>query len=1068
MDVRAWLEGHDLGQYAEVFASNDIDAEILCTLTGDDLKELGVASLGHRKKLLAAIAGLDTPAPDRQPALGALPPDAYTPHHLAERILDERMRLTDERKHVTVLFADIKGSLAIIEGADPEEAIRILDGAIRVMMDAVHRYEGTVNRVMGDGVMALFGAPIAHEDHAVRACYAALAIQRAMEVHAAETRQTLGIEVSVRVGLHSGEVVVRAIGNDLSVDYDAIGPTVHLASRMEQLASPGAIRLTASTARLAEGFIELRPLGKVPIKGLSQPIEAFDLLGVGTARTRLQASAGRGLTPFVGRSDELAALVRAHELAATGQDQMVALVGDPGVGKSRLLYEITHGERMRGWLVLEGTSVSSGRASSWAPVIDLLKPYFDIAPADDHRHRAEKVLGKVLLLDEALRPALPVILTLLDLPVEDAAWQALDPPLRRRRTLDGLKALLVRENQRQPLALVFEDLHWIDGETQALLESLVESMTTCGMLLLVNYRPDYRHGWGSRAHYTQLRIDPLEAAGADGLLSGLLGDAPDLLELKERLLEASEGNPLFLEESVRILVDTGVLSGALGAYRMIRRPDEIEIPASVAAIIAARIERLGAAEKKALQLASVIGEDVPLALLEAVSDVPVDDLHGALANLRSRELLYEARLFPDIAYAFRHGLTRRVAYEGLLHENRRALHGRVAEILEVRHADHLDELVETLAHHFDQGAVWPKAAGYFLRAAEKAKQRYTYPTALELAQKAQTITERDPALEAVRAQALELQGDLHILMGELETANQSYDAAIALTADAAGRHRIESRRHRPGVVRRDGAQIAYYLHGTGSETLLFVNPVVYGLEVFQPIVERLCQEFRIVTIDPRGTGSSDPLQRPYGLRQHIEDVRAVIARTGIGAITGVGISRGSNLLVRLAHMHPKLVRRLVLIDAPTDIGGSDSPAQRVDHLNTLAAFLAKDDFAGLMRYHLDRVFSEPDVADLAASRLKRWLEMPRETALSFFDSDPDMDIRPLLSAIRVPTLIAHGTEDRQVPFAAAEYLAAHIAGAQLHPFVGYGHVPLFTATQEFCDVLRAFVRTGEVRARRSA
>ncbi len=680
MDVRAWLEGHDLGQYAEVFASNDIDAAVLCTLTADDLKELGVGSLGHRKKLLAAIAGLDAPAPDRQPAHGALPPDAYTPHHLAERILDARTRLTGERKHVTVLFADIKGSLAIIEGTDPEEASRILDGAIRVMMDAVHRYEGTVNRVMGDGIMALFGAPIAHEDHAVRACYAALAIQRAMEVHAAETRGALGIEVSVRVGLHSGEVVVRAIGNDLSVDYDAIGPTVHLASRMEQLASPGAIRLTASTARLAEGFIELRALGKVPIKGLSQPIEAFDLLGVGAARTRLQASAGRGLTPFVGRSEELAALVRAHELAAAGQGQMVALVGDPGVGKSRLLYEITHGERMRGWLVLEGTSVSSGRASSWAPVIDLLKPYFDIAPGDDRRRRAEKVLGKVLLLDEGLRPALPAMLALLDLPVEDAAWQALDPPLRRRRTLDGLKALLVRESQRQPLALVFEDLHWIDGETQALLESLVESMTTCRLLLLVNYRSDYRHGWASRAHYTQLRIDPLGATGADELLSGLLGDAPDLVELKGRLLEASEGNPLFLEESVRILVDRGVLSGAPGAYRVIRRPDEIEIPASVAAIIAARIDRLGAAEKKALQLAAVIGDDVPLALLEAVSDLPADALHGALADLRSRELLYEARLFPDIAYAFRHGLTRRVAYEGLLHESRRALHGRVAEV----------------------------------------------------------------------------------------------------------------------------------------------------------------------------------------------------------------------------------------------------------------------------------------------------------------------------------------------------------------------------------------------------
>ena len=281
MDVRAWLEGHDLGQYAEVFASNDIDAEVLLHLTADDLKELGIASLGHRKKLLAAIAGLDGPAPKREPAVSAAPPQVYTPRHLAERILDARALLTGERKHVTVLFADIKGSLEIIEGTDPEEASRILDGAIRVMMDAVHRYEGTVNKVLGDGIMALFGAPIAHEDHAVRACYAALAIQRAMQRPGRRDARHPRHRDQRRIGLHSGEVVVRAIGNDLSMDYDAIGPTVHLASRMEQLASPGTVRLTAATANLAEGFVDLRALGRVPVKGLSQPIDAFDLLGVG-------------------------------------------------------------------------------------------------------------------------------------------------------------------------------------------------------------------------------------------------------------------------------------------------------------------------------------------------------------------------------------------------------------------------------------------------------------------------------------------------------------------------------------------------------------------------------------------------------------------------------------------------------------------------------------------------------------------------------------------------------------------------------------------------------------------
>jgi class 3 adenylate cyclase/pimeloyl-ACP methyl ester carboxylesterase len=1058
VDVRTWLEDHGLGQYAEAFASNDVDAEVLRTLMADDRKELGVASLGHRKKLLAAVAALDA-AGNGEPAPSF---EARMPRHLAERVLRSRAALEGERKQVTVLFADVKGSLALIEHADPEDARRILDAALGVMMDGVHRYEGTVNRVLGDGIMALFGAPIAHEDHAVRACYAALAIQRAMRIEAAELRGARGVEVSARIGLHSGEVLVRAIGNDLSMDYDAIGPTVHLANRMEQLASPGTIRLTAATAGLAEGFVDLHPLGQVPVKGLSHPVEAFDLVGVGAARTRLQAAAGRGLTPFVGRKDELAALDRARELAAAGQGQIVALVGEPGVGKSRLFYELTHSARMRPWLVIEGTSVSSGSASSWAPVVDLLKPYFDIAPGDERRRSAEKVLGKILLLDETLRPILPAVLALLDLPVEDAAWQALDPPQRRRRTLDGLKALLVRESQRQPLALVLEDLHWIDGETQALLDSLVESMSTCRILLLVNYRSEYRHGWGSRAHYTQLRIDPLEAAGAEELLAGLLGEAAGLAELRRRLLEASEGNPLFLEESVRNLVDAGVLAGVGGAYRLVRQPDGIEVPASVAAIIAARIDRLSTPEKTTLQLAAVIGEEVPLALLEAVAEITAEELHGALADLRGRELLYEARLFPDIAYAFRHGLTRRVAYDGLVHESRRTLHARIDEALETRRADRLDEVVETLAHHYEHGAVWPKAAAYFLRAADKAQQRYTYPTALGFAQKARGIAKRAPGLESACLQALELEGDLHSLIGELEAANKSYDAAGALATDTAERQRIERKRHRPGFALRDRARIAYYLHGAGEETLLFVNPVVYGLEVFQPILERLCQEFRIVTIDPRGTGASDPLQRPYGLAQHALDVRAVIEQAGIGAITGVGISRGSNLLVRLADAHPDLVRRLILVGAPTDVGAKDSPAKRPDYLDATGAFLATEDFEGLMRYHIGRVFSEPDVADLAASRGKRWLSMPRETMLSFYDRDPDMDIRPLLPSIRVPTLIVHGTEDRQVPFAAAEYLAAHIPGAQLYPFKGYGHVPLFTATQEFCDVLRRFVRTGTV------
>ena len=610
-------------------------------------------------------------------------------------------------------------------------------------------------------------------------------------------RQSHGVEVSARIGLNSGEVLVRAIGNDLSIDYDAIGPTVHLASRMEQLASPGTIRLTAATAKLAEGFVDLRSLGRVPVKGLSQPVEAFDLLGVGAARTRLQASAIRGLTPFVGRSTELAALDRARELAGAGQGQIVALIGDPGVGKSRLFYEFTRSGRMRPWLVLEGISVSSGRASSWAPVVDLLKNYFAIAPDDGRRRSAEKVLGKVLMLDEALKPILPALLAQLDAG-RGRELAGAGPPQRRRRTLDSLKALLCAKasGSRSPwcLKICIGSTARRPGRKPAHLSHPAAR----------ELPPNYRHDWGSRAHYTQLRIHPLESASAQELLSSLLGDAPDLEELRQRLLAASEGNPLFLEESVRGLVDAGMLSGARGAYSLTRRPDEIAIPAGVAAIIAARIDRLGAAEKAALQLAAVIGEEAPLALLEAVSELPAEELHGALADLRARELIYEARLFPDIAYAFRHGLTRRAAYDGLLHEGRRALHARIAETIEARQTNHLDEVVETLAHHFEHGAVWAKAADYFLRAAEKAKQRYIYPAALGFAQRAQKITERDPTLQGFCPRPLELQGDLHSLMGDLETTNQNCEAAIAVGTDASDRRRLQSKRHQAGFAVRNG------------------------------------------------------------------------------------------------------------------------------------------------------------------------------------------------------------------------------------------------------------------------
>jgi class 3 adenylate cyclase len=473
-----------------------------------------------------------TPAttPDRAP-------HTYTPPHLAEKILTSISALQGERKQVTVLFADLKGSMELLADRDPEEARAILDPVLERMMAAVHRYEGTVNQVMGDGIMALFGAPIAHEDHAVRACYAALAMQEAIRQYSTQVRRTHGVEVQIRVGLHSGEVVVRAIDNDLHMDYSAIGQTTHLAARMEQLATPGSIRLTAGTLRLAEGLIQVTPLGPVPVKGLSEPVEVFELVGASALRRRLHVAVARGLTRFVGRQAELAALQQALDQAGSGWGQVVAAVGEAGVGKSRLVYECLHSHRTQGWLVLESASMSYGKATPYGPVLDLLKHYAHVEDRDDTRTIRAKVTGQVVTLDPALQDTVPALLWLLDALSDDHPFLTLDPPQRRRRTLDALKHLLIRESQVQPLLLVFEDLHWIDAETQALLDSLVESLPTARLLLLVNYRPEYQHGWGSKTYYTQLRLDPLEPTSAAEVLQTLLGEhSTDFSDLSVRLV----------------------------------------------------------------------------------------------------------------------------------------------------------------------------------------------------------------------------------------------------------------------------------------------------------------------------------------------------------------------------------------------------------------------------------------------------------------------------------------------------------------------------------------------------
>jgi class 3 adenylate cyclase/tetratricopeptide (TPR) repeat protein len=737
-------------------------------------------------------------------------PDSYVPRHLAEKILASRQSLEGERKEVTVLFADIRGSTQLIEGLDPEQAQKLFDPVLRIMMDAVHRYEGTVNQVLGDGIMALFGAPLAHEDHAVRACYAALAMQEEMRRHREKMGQSDELGLQIGIGLNSGEVVVRSISNDLNVDYSALGHTTHMAARMQELAAGGTTLITASTLRQVEGFVQLRSIGAVQVKGVSRPVEAFEVVAATAARTRVQAAAVRGLTPLVGRRIEIEVFSKVMEEAGSGKGRILSMVGEPGLGKSRLVHEFTRHQLRPGWLVLEGTSVSYGKATPYFPLIEMLRRYFQIADGEGSDDIRERVVMYILELDGMLKDAIPPILSLLGALADEvhppASWTqfkevadaterylGMDPQQRRRYTFDAIKRVLVRESQRQPLLIVFEDLHWIDSETQAFLDSFVESLPMARIVLLVDYRPEYSHSWGDKSYYTQIRVDPLQLASAEELLQYLLGSNKDLAPLKELLMHRTEGNPFFAEESVRSLVEAGLLVGEKGAYRPGLKIDEIRIPNTIQNLLADRIDRLTTAQKHLLQTAAVIGVVVPFRLLRSVAELPDDELYECLAKLQSAEFIHETNLFPEVEYSFKHALTTEVAYGALLHDRRTFLHGRILKVLEEIEGNVSHDHLEKLAHHAFQGEIWDKAVNYSKEAGTKAMGRSAYRGAVIYFDRALASLEHLPKSRHVSEEAIDLRLDLRnalFPLEELDRLRENLRAAESLSEALGDQRRL--------------------------------------------------------------------------------------------------------------------------------------------------------------------------------------------------------------------------------------------------------------------------------------
>jgi class 3 adenylate cyclase/tetratricopeptide (TPR) repeat protein len=663
-------------------------------------------------------------------ALGAAPaaPDAartreprdYTPKHLADKILQSKSALEGERKQVTVLFADVKGSMELAEQVGAEQWHGILDRFFAILAEGVHRFEGTVNQYTGDGIMALFGAPIAHEDHAQRGCYAALHLKGQLRKYADELRRTEGLSLSARIGLNSGEVIVGKIGDDLRMDYTAQGHTVGLAQRMEQRAAADSTYLTEHTARLVEGYFDLRDLGEFDLKGSNDPLRVFELEGVGQVRTRLDRSRARGFAKFVGRDREIASLDEALENMIAGNGQVVGVVAEAGTGKSRLCAEFVERCRARGIRVNEAHCPAHGKTIPYLPLLEILRDIFEIGDRDSDHEVRRKITGELMLLDDKFQTILPLLFEFLGVPDPDRPAPEMSPEGRQQQLFGFIRPRQQVRSEREPTVVLLDDLHWIDPGSDEFLAHAVDATQGHRTLMLVNFRPEYRASWMTKSYYRQIPLQPLGREAIGLLLDDLVGSHSSVRSLPERVYARTGGNPFFVEEVVQSLVEGGSLEGSRGAYRLVAPIETLEIPATVQNVLAARVDRLAEREKQLLQTASVIEKEFPESILKRVSELPASDLAEALAALVQGEFLLEKALYPEAEYAFKHPLTQEVAYRSLLGERRARLHADVARAIEDVDSERLDERAALLAYHWENAGEPLIAARWHARAARWA------------------------------------------------------------------------------------------------------------------------------------------------------------------------------------------------------------------------------------------------------------------------------------------------------------------------------------------------------------
>jgi len=663
---------------------------------------------------------------------------SYTPQHLSEKVLASRSAMEGERKQVTVLFADVVGFTTMAERLDPEQVHLLMDGCFARLTAAVHRYEGTVNQYTGDGIMALFSAPIAHEDHPQRALLAALAIQETTGEYGERLRRELDLDFRLRIGINTGLVVVGRIGDNLRMDYTAQGDTTNLAARLQTLAEPGTILVSEPTYRLTQGYFTFQPLGERQIKGHA-PVQVFRLTGRQAGRTRIDVAAAHGLTTFVGRRREQALLEELLEKAKGGYGQMVGVQGEAGMGKSRLLLEFRR--RLQGQEVtyLEGRCLSYGQSILYLPLMDMLRKYFAIEDESDQTITERVTAGTAQVgLDVALAPYL---VTLLSGRTDDAVWQGLAPEVRRKQTFEALRALFLAMSRQRPLVLAVEDPHWIDQPSEAFLDLLGESLGAARIMLLLIYRPGYHHRWSEKSYYTQVALHPLSQAESGAVIAAVLGVTEVPQDLQELITRKAEGNPFYVEEITRSFLERGIIQRHGATYRLSRAITASDVPETIQDVIASRLDRLPEDQKRVVQTAAVIGREFAARLLRHITDIQTQ-LDDCLSELKSLEFIYEKNFFPDLEYMFKHVLTQEAAYNSLLSTRRTRLHTATGLAIEELEQERLAERYEELAHHFSQGEAWEKAFVYLCKSGDKARQVYANHEAIAFYTRAVEVSQR--------------------------------------------------------------------------------------------------------------------------------------------------------------------------------------------------------------------------------------------------------------------------------------------------------------------------------------